>query len=131
MSAGAYHHDGTKDQVIYWDAKLTLDIGSPTGADWYYLYLDDTAIVTHGSNQITDTTSPDELLWSTTEPTWDEASHAFMNGDDRCIFVVYVLVTSNEILEFHTLGGDLVLMGTAFADYAAADLAQISLRKQH
>lgn len=95
ISAGAYHHKGTKDQIVYWSSQLTSDIGSPGANDWYYLYLDDSAIVTADTNLLT----ASEFVWSNTEPTWTEASHAWMNGDDRCIFAVFT-TGSSYIEEF-------------------------------
>jgi len=104
IHAGAYHHVGTVSQVVYWNTKLTSDIGSPDASDWYYLYLDDSAIVTADTNLLTTT----ELLWSNTEPAWSDAKHGWYNGEDKCIFAVYS-DASNNISEFWHDGGDQVL----------------------
>ena len=107
IHAGAYHHMGTVNQIVYWNSKLTSDIGSPDASDWYYLYLDDTAIVSADTNLLTAT----EFVWSNTEPAWSDANHGWYNGDDRCIFAVFSDADS-DILEFFHDGGDQVF----FAD---------------
>ena len=78
---GAYHHDGTTEQIVYWDSTLAKAVSGLTASTWYYVYLDDSAIVTLGTNLITAT----ELLFSTTAPSWTAAKHGFYNGSDRCI----------------------------------------------
>lgn len=112
INPGAYHHNGTVAQVVYWSSQLTSDIGSPDASDWYYLYLDDSAIVTAGTNLLTAT----EFVWSNTEPTYTVAKHGWYNGEDRCIFAVLTDGSSN-ILEFFHDGGDLVF----FADDTISD----------
>ena len=102
--AGAYHHAGTKTQVVYWNSALTSDIGAPDASDWYYLYLDDSAIVTAGTNLLTAT----EFVWSNTEPAWSDAKHGWYNGSDRCIFAVLTDGSSN-IVEFFHDGGEKVI----------------------
>jgi len=103
IHAGAYHHVGTVSQVVYWNSKLTSDIGSPDVSDWYYLYIDDSAVVTADTNLLTTT----ELLWSNTAPTWSDAKHGWYSGEDKCIFAVLTDASSN-IIEFYHDGGDLV-----------------------
>ena len=114
IHAGAYHHVGTVSQIVYWNSKLTSDIGSPDASDWYYLYLDDSAIVTAGTNLLTTS----ELLWSNTEPAWSETKHGWYNGEDRAIFAVLTDGSSN-ILEFVHDGGDECQFATDIASLAA------------
>ena len=95
LNPAVYHHNGTTDQILYWDAKLTYAFTNLAASDWSYLYLDDSAIVTAGTNVITAT----ELVDSVTEPTWSAAKHGWYNGEDRCIFAV-LTNGSSEILEF-------------------------------
>jgi len=102
IHAGAYHHIGTVSQIVYWSSKLTSDIGSPSASDWYYFYLDDSAIVTAGTNLLTAT----EFVWSNTEPAWSETKHGWYNGLDRCIFAVRTSSSSNIVAFDHL--GDLV-----------------------
>lgn len=94
IGPGAYFHAGTVEQVVYWDADLTFD-STDTGTQWYYLYIDDSAIVTAGTNVLT----ASELVASTTAPTWSDAKLGWYNGEDRCIFAYNV--GSGSILEFH------------------------------
>ena len=117
INPGAYHHNGTVAQVVYWSSQLTSDIGSPDASDWYYLYIDDSAVVTAGTNLLT----TDELVWSNTEPTYTVAKHGWYNGLDRCIFAVYSK-SNSEIHEFYHDGGNYVDLSSAWAVRAAADL---------
>jgi hypothetical protein len=94
INAGAYHHDGTTEQIVYWNSQLTI-AGTFSGTDWYYLYLDDSAIVTAGTNLLT----ASEFIFSTTEPTWSHTKHGWYNGNDRCIFAVYS--SSGSIYKFY------------------------------
>jgi hypothetical protein len=123
---GGYHHDGTTDQMVYCDTQLTYKFGSAGSnalsddlgaSEWHYLYLDDTAIVTAGTNII----SVSELVNDTTAPTWTVGSHAWMNGDDRCIGA-FLTDSSNNILEFFHDGGDLVVFADEIAELAATDI---------
>ena len=108
IDPGVYHHQGTAEQFVYWDSQLTVQL-SGAGADtWYYLYLDDSAIVTLGLNLLT----ASEFIFSDTAPTYDVAKHGFYNGLDRCIFA-NLTDGSNNILPHYHDGGDLAM----FADY--------------
>ena len=111
-AGGAYHHSGTSDQFVTWTTQITFQAGSGgsnsdstdlAASDWYYLYLDDSAIVTQGSNIL----DADCFLLSTTEPSWSGTKYGYYNSDDRAIFAVYADVSGN-IDEFHHYG-DLVL----------------------
>ena len=97
IHAGAYHHVGTVSQVVYWSSKLTSDIGTPSASDWYYLYIDDSAVVTLGTNLLT----TDQLLWSNTEPSWSETKHGWYSGEDKCIFAVLTDGSGNITEFFH------------------------------
>ena len=118
IEPGAYQLEGeNKQQIVYWDAQLSTDIGSPDASDWYYLYIDDSAIASLGSNKIVDTTNPAELIWSNTEPTWTVAKHGWYNGYDRCIFAVYSDGSSNITEFFHE--GELCLFDTGELDLSS------------
>lgn len=105
LDSGIYHHYGTLNQIIKWDERLTFKFG-PGGSNpnnsaladnsFYYLYLDDSAIVSKGNNIIT----ASELLAITTAPTWNNAKHGWYNGLDRCIFCIFSDASSN-IEEFY------------------------------
>lgn len=90
-----YHHEGTSEQLVYSDSKIAYEFTSLGASDWSYLYLDDSAIVTAGTNVISAT----ELVDATTEPAWSASKHGQYNGSDRCIFAVRT-DGSNNILEF-------------------------------
>jgi len=135
INAGAYHHVGTVSQVVYWSSQLTIDIGSPDASDWYYLYIDDSAVVSNGTNLLT----ASEFLFSNTEPAWSDAKHGWYNGSDRCIFAVLTDGSSN-IKEFFHDGGNLVKFAddittnssgnitTSFADANALSIPKFSTR---
>jgi hypothetical protein len=84
VGPGQYHHAGTTTQMVYWTSGLDITV-SATGADWDYLYIDDSAVVTAGTSLLT----ASELIFSTTEPIWSDAKMGWYNGNDRCIFAVY------------------------------------------
>lgn len=117
MSAGAYEVNG---RLVFWNAKITLDIGSPAAAaDWWYVYLDYSAI-TNPYEEITDTTSPTEVIWSATEPAWSESKRGWYNSDDRCIFAVKVDSTPDILEFFHD--GDEFMFASAVVERGSADL---------
>lgn len=116
IGPGVYFHSGTTDQKVYWNSELTKAISSPAGPDIYYLYLDDSAIVSAGTNLLTAT----EFIFSTTEPTEDLTKKGWYNGNDRCIFAVYVNA-SNAISEFHH-EGNLFYLNASYSVYNAADV---------
>jgi len=115
VSSGQYW---CKDKFSWWDAQLTSTQaagGTPTANDWYYLYLDYSAI-TEGT-KITNA----ELIWSTTAPSWSETYAAWMNGDDRCIFACRGNAAGNNFLEFFH-DGDLILFADDLEAQAATDI---------
>jgi len=116
ISPGIYHHHGTTEQLVYWDAQLTYQFANLAVSDFSYLYLDDSAIVTAGTNVIT----ASELIDSTTEPAWSEAKHGWYNGEDRCICAVLTDGSSNILEFFHD--GDLVVYADQIAELALTDI---------
>jgi len=106
INAGVYHHLGTSEQLVYWHDQLTFQFGSGgTNADssdlanndWFYLYLDDSAIVTAGVPELTET----ELVAVTTEPTWSNTKQGWYSGNDRCIGAFFTGGTANILEFFH------------------------------
>ena len=130
IGAGAYHHNGTSEQMVYWNSKLTFEadaVGSNSDSDdlvadtTYYLYLDDTAIVTQASALLDN----DCFVMNDTAPTWSAAKHGWYSGNDRCIFAITTNAGSTAILDFWHDGGDLVLTAeeNAYADTAPGNSA--------
>jgi len=106
-----------KDKYCYWNAEVTTNaIGTPGASDWYYLYLDYSAITS--GTEITAT----ELIWSNTEPAWSSTYGAWMNGDDLCIFADKTNAGPTNILEFFP-DGDFVLYADSIVDNVAQDIA--------
>jgi hypothetical protein len=105
IGSGVYFHEGTTDQMLYWSSELTFQVGSggtnalseDLGAsEWHYVYIDDSAVVTAGTNLLTAT----EFVNNTTAPTWSASKQAWYNGSDRCISAFYSS-TGSEVTEFY------------------------------
>jgi len=77
----------------YWEVltRTTYDMNSlASGADFHYIYIDDSESV-----------YPDPVLIdTTTEPSWDESRLGWYAGNDRCIGVVYSPDSSTYMIEF-------------------------------
>jgi len=85
IGPGVYHHSGTTDQFVYWNSVLTKDV-TVSGNGWYYLYIDDSAIVSAGNTLLT----ASEFILNSTAPTRSDKRHGWYNGSDRCIMAFYV-----------------------------------------
>jgi len=134
IEPGVYHHDGTTDQLVYWNSQLDFKLQSggdnsdsdDWGADgWHYIYLDDSAIDTLGSNLLDDTCFLN-VTGANAAPAWTVAKHGWYGDgvgtaetNDRCIFACYE--TGNAILEFFH-ESNLVLFADRIATRAAATL---------
>jgi len=134
IGEGAYSHNGTADQVVYWDSELTFTLESggsngdsdDYGADgWHYIYIDDSAVVTNAS-PLLDNTCFLNLTGANADPVWNGAKRAWVGdgvgtatSSDRCIFAVYE--TGGGISYFSHDGGSLVTMVGETEDYASAD----------
>lgn len=124
LDGATYIHRGTVNQIVRWEGRLTFQLGAagsnsdsdnPAGNQWQYIYLDDSAIVTAGTNLI----SANQLLNVTTAPSWDNTKKGWYNGNDRCIFAVRI--SAGNVLEFFH-DGDFV----CYADYIV-DLVQTDI----
>ena len=105
-----------KEKICQWITELTTTaIGTPSADDWYYLYLDYSAITS--TTAITNA----ELIWSNTEPAWNDTYMGWYNGDDRCIFAVRTNSGPTNISNFHCDGGEKVALTSEIAEYGAAD----------
>ena len=126
LSAFSYDHQGTAKQLVYSSSSMTFEFQNLGASDWSYLYLDDSAIVTAGTNLISTT----QLIDATTEPAWSDTKNGWYNGEDKVLFAVWTSGGS-AILEFHHQDIELVLFGnqitveatiavaTSFADVTA------------
>jgi len=128
IKAGMYHHSGTKEQMVYWASDITFDFGSGgsnsgstdlANTDWFYLYIDDSAVVTAGTRVLT----ASEFIAVTTAPTWSDTKLGWYNGNDRCIAAFYTN-GSAELVEFATYG-DTFVYGSVIQDRANADLDEV------
>lgn len=124
LTAAAYHHSGTLEQIVYWDSTLTFILGSggsnaasddlDNGAvEWQYIYIDDSAL---SGTAVTAA----RILNDPTAPAFDATDHAWMNNHDRCIGAVYINA-SNEVVEFFQ-SGDFVFFADDGAARTTADL---------
>lgn len=94
-----------KEKKCQWITELTTNaIGTPAASDWYYLYLNYSAITS--GKIITNT----ELIWSNTEPERNDTYMGYYNGDDRCIFAVSTNVGPTNI-NFFTHSDNYVQLG--------------------
>lgn len=106
-----------KDKLCQWITELTTDaISTPAADDWYYLYLNYSGI-TNGTTIIAS-----KLIWSNTEPVWNDTYMGWYNGDDKCIFAALTNSGPTNILEFFHDGGDYVSKADCSIDRALADL---------
>jgi hypothetical protein len=115
VGPGVYHHNGTTEQMVYWSADLDVTVTATSG--YNYLYIDDSAVVTLGSDELT----ASELLFSTTAPTWSDAKHGWYNGSDRCISATGLSSASTQREFFHD-GGRCVILADHFTSFNAADV---------
>jgi len=123
IGGGKYLHIGTSTQWVYWNSILTKQLTTAAGVeDFWYLYLDDSAIVTAGVALLTAV----EFIWSTTAPTWDETKKGYYNSLDRCIFAVRV-DAANAIERFWHDGGDYVAEDKYNSVYGPTDVDQTFL----
>lgn len=127
FSSARYHHDGTTEQIVKCDSGITYTFGSGgSNADsddldsgssrWQYLYLDDSAIVTAGTNVLT----ASEFVNSETAPIYSAAKLGFYNGNDRCIFAVRLGASDNILEFFHE--GEFVQYGDRITSRTTSDL---------
>ncbi len=116
IGAGAYHHEGSSEQTVYWDSELTYQFTALGASDWSYLYLDDGAIVALGTDLLTNA----EFTDSVTEPVYNQVKKGWYNGSDRCIMAV-LTDGASAILEFWHDGGRLFQYGAHILDQAALD----------
>lgn len=135
IESGVYHHQGTTEQLVYWDSQITFvfqsggsnTLSSDWGADgWHYIYLDDSAIITQAS-PLLDADCFQNLTGANEAPTWTVAKHGWYGTgvgtaetNDRCIFAVYE--TGNAITEFEHDGGEYVQHAAGVATRALATL---------
>lgn len=109
IGAAGYEHNGTVHQRVFWDSIITFEAGRPGAGgsntdntalgnnEWHYFYIDDSAVVTLGDNELT----ASEFLNSTTVPTWSNAKRGWYNGSDRCIFAMRTGGSGNLHEFFH------------------------------
>jgi len=116
LSPFVYHHNGTTEQLVYADLNVPFKFANLAVFDMSYLYLDDSAIVTAGTNVIT----ASELIDSTTEPAWSAAKHGWYSGEDKCIFAVLTNWSSNILEFFHD--GDYMAYADDIAELASTDI---------
>jgi len=122
LTPGVYHHSGTAEQIVYWDATLTFDFGSGgsnassddlTASAWHYLYIDDSAL---SGTAITAA----RLRNETTAPAWDDTDHAIMSGHDKCIGA-FLTNGSSQIIEFFQ-SGDFILFADDITSLSTTDI---------
>jgi len=116
ITGGGYSHFGTKDQILRIDGTITHTITGSETSDWQYIYCDDSAIVTAGTNVLTGS----EIINSTTEPTYSAAKRGWYNGNDLCIFAGYEDGSGN-LTEFFNDGGSYIGYADKIVNAATVD----------
>lgn len=92
-----------QDKLAYWDSELTTSaIPTPSASTRYYLYLDYSAITSKTA------ITSNELIWSSTAPTYSHQYKGLFNGSDLCILSVITNGTPDDILIFYHDGGTYV-----------------------
>lgn len=91
IKGGGYPHFGTTNQILTNLATISYPITSPGVSQFQYIYVSDAAIVSAGVGIITAAT----LINSTTVPTYDPAKNGLYNGNDLCIFAVWIDASGN------------------------------------
>lgn len=124
IGGGMVHHAGTAEQRLYMESTATFTLGSAgsnTGStdlganQVHYIYVDDSAVVSLGDNEITAT----EILNSTTAPAYSNAKVGWYNSNDRCIGAV-LTNASNQVIAFRVLGDELYLYDEFTTEVSAA-----------
>lgn len=103
---GVYQLIGTSTKTIKWDSTISFQIG-PGGSNadsdaiandtWYYIYIDDSAIVISGHTILT----ASDFVAKTTVPSYAAAKHGWYNGNDRCIFAIKTDGAGNIEIFYH------------------------------
>lgn len=112
MDSASYFHSGTKEQQVFWNSQLTFTFGSGgsnsdsddlTASAFHYLYIDDSAVVTLGTNLLTAA----EFRNETTAPTYNQSKHGWYIGNDMCIGAFFS--TGASALEIFQHNGDCLI----------------------
>lgn len=126
ISGGMWDHRGTTTRQVYTASQLSFTLGSGgsnagsdnlTASALQYIYIDDSAVVSSGSDLLTAT----EFVNSTTAPTYSNAKCGWYNGLDRCIGAILTTAAS-VIVEFQVSSGGLMgyVAATSIVAYASA-----------
>lgn len=111
---GAYAHYGTINQILKIDTTISHTITAPGTSQFQYIYADDSAIVSAGNNVLT----ASEIINLTTAPTYSITKNGWYNGDDLCIFAVYIDGSGN-IDEF-THSGEFIIYWSPIQAFSAS-----------
>lgn len=117
LTGGAYQHYGTKTQILVVNSPITHTITTPGVSQFQYIYADDSAIVTSGKNILT----ASEIINSTTAPTYDPVKKGWYNGDDLCLFAVYI-DSGGDVANFWHDGSDFVEYDDHIVDLNGVDI---------
>jgi len=118
---GAWHHSGTTNQLVYSTDKIYLTFSSLAASDWYYVYINDAAVVAGGDIIITKA----DLSPDTTEPEWVDSKlglyHPTQTGD-RCILAVRTDAGSQLIDHYFPGGSEYIAYSAASVDVNNVDI---------
>ncbi len=133
IPASVHHHQGTVEQLVYWDSLLTFTFGSGgSNADsdnlaaskWFLLFLDDSAVVTQGT-ALLDAGCFLGKNQDNVTVAWNEAKHGWYEAtatSDKCIGAVLTNGAS-QIIEFiNADDGNMVFWADRVENQAAVDI---------
>jgi len=110
LTRGIWHHSGTTDQMVYSASSISYNPSGLSGTQMQYIYLDDSAIVSSGSQVITSS----QITNSTTAPSYSNTKFGWYNGNDRCIG--HLVIVAGLIMKFR------VVSDNFYAYYTITDL---------
>lgn len=134
IGAGSYHHQGTVDQMVYWNTQLIFGLGSGgsninsldlLANEWNYIYLDNSAIVTNDDPLLVASC----FLNTTIAPSWDPIRKGWYytvddggpaEQADRCIFAILTDGSANILEFFHA--DDIVLFADYILDFSSSSI---------
>ena len=124
LTQGIWHHAGTTDQMVYSAGAISYAPAGLSGDQLQYIYLDDSAIASAGTQVITAT----QLTNSVTAPSYSNTKYGWYNGNDRCIGAL--AVASGNIASFAVTSDSFYLYTSAlqiFDDTCPTTGAEASL----
>lgn len=113
-----FHASGTTAQTVYWTDQITYQVssaGSNSGSDdphsgkCYWVYVDDSAVVSAATNQLT----ASEFLFTSAAPTYNHSYGQWYRGKDLAVAYVFTKPNSTSLHPFKHDGGEYIEFNSA------------------